>query len=83
MSREALIEQYPPEYLDLDRLNANLAVIDEELMGFKSALPILRSQDGKALEATKCSVLIEEHTVKREELLELVLIKREWLRANE
>ena len=82
MTRQQLIDRYPPEHLDLDRLNANIAVIDEELTGFRNALPILRSEHGKALEATRCSVLIGEHEDKREELMRLVAIKREWIRDN-
>lgn len=80
--REVLVDRYPPEYLDLDRLNANLAVIDEELTGFRNALPHLRSAEGKTVEATKCSVLIGEHQVKKDELMELVSIKKEWIREN-
>jgi len=79
MTRDALVEQYPPEYLDLDRLIANLVVIDEELVGFQAALPLLRADRSKTLEATRCSVLIDEHEVKRAELVELISIKKEWL----
>ena len=83
MTRQQLIDRYPPEHLDLDRLNANIAVIDEELTGFRNALPRLREEHGKALEATRCSVLIGEHEDKREELMRLVSIKKEWLDENE
>jgi hypothetical protein len=67
----------------MDRLNANMAVLDEELVGFRAALPLLRAEAGKSLEATRCSVLIGEHEAKKAELVELVSIKREWLSAVE
>ena len=76
--KEELAKAYPPEHLDMDRLNANLVVIDEELVNFRAALPILRTESGKALEAAKCSALIETHQEQRDELLVLIELKREW-----
>lgn len=78
MSHQQLLDRYPPQHLDLDRLNANIASIDEELANFRAALPSLRSEHGKALEATRCSVLIGEHEERKDELMRLVRIKKEW-----
>lgn len=83
MNRQKLLDRYPPEHLDMDRLNANIAVVDEELTNFRAALPKLRSEHGKALEATRCSVLIGEHELKKEELMTLVSLKKEWLNEHD
>ena len=83
MTKQQLVDRYPPQYLDLDRLNANIAAVDAELAGFRAALPKLREEYGKTLEATRCSVLIGEHEKRKDELNELVKIKKAWIRENE
>ena len=82
-SRQKLMDRYPPEQLDLDRLNANIAVVDAELADFRAALPILRQECGKTLEATRCSVLIDKHEKQKDELMALVAMKKEWIEGHD
>ena len=82
-SRQKLMDRYPPEHLDLDRLNANIVVLDSELADFRAALPQLRQEFGKALEATRCSVLIDQHEKQKEEVMVLVSMKKEWIEEHD
>jgi len=78
--RSTLEARYDPQYLDLERLQANLVETDEAKAKDEEALPALAVSEPTLAIQARSNIAMYERQI--EELRTLIAIKREWDDAN-